>query len=310
MCHMPEQRIRHAAATAQSLLGQLGPLAWALHVVRQAAGAFAVCVDAEPETYVEIRTDETQPARSERKASVVAALRSLRQHRGESRAHLFGSRGYRETINRSIVVYAVAVLESFLDAAARPLWEERAASPRMCPRGCWRDPEWPADALNKIKCLQRNAGVDLRLAGQLYVNTGWLVLVRNAIIHSDGRAQRAGHESSRYGLRGRKAPAPWRRDEGTDGDGRPVPVLVWDEASTTRPDDDWRDRRFSIAVDHFILPRLRDVQAFVEEAADTLCRHSRATNANGDSAQQACAAPAHAAVTEPDGDGAARAEES
>jgi hypothetical protein len=113
--------------------------------------------------------------------------------------------------------------------------------------------------------------VDLRRLCH-YADFGWLVLVRNAIIHSDGRAERAGCDARQYKLLDAKGHAPWRPDKWCDQDGKCQPILVWDDECPVKPSADWKNRSFSIAIDEFILPRLRDAQAFVENAAEQLCK--------------------------------------
>ena len=51
---------------------------------------------------------------------------------------------------------------------------------------------------------------------------------------------------------------------------------MWDEVQGTQPTRaSWRSRTFSIAIDHFILPRLRDAQAFVADAESVLLNAAR-----------------------------------
>jgi len=270
MCSNLVEQIAAAAENARNLLSQLGPLVWALHANQGSVIPMALCVDLEPDVYVAIGTDEPPEQKAKRKDAVVNVLRDLKELREGEHPELFTSPGYRDAINRSIVVYAVAVLERFLDQAAKPMWDKRALGPVVCPRRCHRDPEWPADTLNKTKYLKRDTGIDLRSAKQVYVDTGWLVLVRNAIIHSDARAERAESDARQYKLLRDGGCAPWRSDGWCDQNGICHPILVWDDRWEEKPRADWRSRTFSIPIDDFILPRLRDAQAFVGEAAQKL----------------------------------------
>ena len=79
MCSRLEGEIRCAAANARNLLGQLGPLAWALHVARPLTGSFAAALARDPEGHVEIRTSEIESEREERKRRVVCALQELQR---------------------------------------------------------------------------------------------------------------------------------------------------------------------------------------------------------------------------------------
>jgi len=246
MDEKPAAQIRRAADQAKDLLGQLGPLVWALHVVRQPAGAFAVCVDREPGKYVEIRTSETEIERGQRKQRVVGILHALRLLRSGGDADLLESAGYRAMVNRSIVVYAVAVLEEFLDRVAEVLGH--------------RDDHWPADTLCKLEHLRKEHCIDLRGVNS-YIGTGWLVLVRNAVIHNDGSAPAdVARDAGQYGLKSR-----WGL--GKDGEGRDV--LVWDTENRLSRRC-LAGKRFSLSIDDFVLPRLRDAQAFVAAAQKVL----------------------------------------
>ncbi len=261
--------ITEAAAEARSVLGQLGPLAWALHAGRQPIGALAVCLYRNPGEYAEIRdTEETPERRKQRKQRVVGVLRDLRCNSPRHTGDRFESTGYRETVNRSVVVYAAAVLEQFMDRAGGGLWEACGGQETRCDK-CRRKSGWPADTLNKVSRLMGTpTKVDLR-GEKSYIGAAWLVLVRNAVIHNRGLAIRAGNDARNYSLdpdhEGNNAHR-WRPDAGPRGE----PVLVWDDKKGQAPTDDWKGRTFSISIDHFILPRLRDAQAFVEEAACVL----------------------------------------
>jgi hypothetical protein len=259
-----EEVVTEAAAVARNLLGQLGPLAWALHTRGGAVVPTALCLDFEPGEYVAIRTDEALKKKQERKSKVVGLLRSLKQGRGGRHPELFTSAGYREAINRSIIVYAAAVLEHFLDVAGEPLWIHSD------------DERWPADALTMVcRLAGRPTRIDLRGLSH-YLSTGWLVLVRNAIIHSSGKAERAGCDARQYKLLNTSGCAPWRRDEHCDENGMCHHILVWDESSHEVASDDWQHRAFSVPIDSFILPRLQEAQAFVVHAGEALVQAARA----------------------------------
>ena len=110
MCQTLEEQIRGAATKARNLLSQLGPLVWALHANQGGVIPTALCVDLEPDVYVAIGTDEPPAQKAKRKDGVVKVLCELKGMRGGERPELFTSSGYRDAINRSIVVYAVAAL--------------------------------------------------------------------------------------------------------------------------------------------------------------------------------------------------------
>jgi hypothetical protein len=247
MCENVQEQIQQAAAKAKNLLGQLGPLVWALHSTRGAVVPAALCVEFEPEEYVAIGADESPEDRKKRKDEVVEVLRNLKKGREGEHPGLFTSAAYRATINRSIVVYAVAVLEGFLDEASKPVWKHLRSD---------RTQNWPPDALDKIALLDRLDEHGSRVSNaKHYEEAGWLVLVRNAIIHADGKASSKTRDDAReHGLSPR-----WRYVSGN---------LEWDSCATQQlTGEHWNRVPFSIAIDHFILPRLRDAQEFVGEGA-------------------------------------------
>ena len=109
----PKETIENAAADARNLLGQLGPLVWALHETHVAVVPRAILLSVDPDAFVQIGVPD--PDGVTRKG-VVADLESLRRGISfEGAPRLFKSAGLRDALNRSIVVYAVAALEGFLD---------------------------------------------------------------------------------------------------------------------------------------------------------------------------------------------------
>lgn len=251
-----EAQITCAATKAKNLLGQLGPLVWALHARHQCVGDTAEVIADNPSRHVRVGPGIDDDVREQAVGDIGSLI-----GRASGDKTMYVSARLRDVINRSIVVYAVAVLEEFLDEAAKPIWERRAAGPVVCPRGCRRDPEWPADTLNKIECLRRDMDIDLRSAGKLYINTGWLVLARNAVIHNDGIAPAdIAFDAGRYGLDRR-----WKISK----DREENDILVWDECDPVSRRQ-LAGKRFSIAIDHLVLPRLGDAQAFVLAAGDML----------------------------------------
>ncbi|HUW11587.1 MAG TPA: hypothetical protein VM537_17780 [Anaerolineae bacterium] len=171
MCSNLEETIRATAENAKNLLGQLGPLAWALHSHHTEVGPTAILLSVDPETFVRIRVPD--PCDKIRKG-VVDCLEALR--RGvtlEDAPRLFRSEGLRETINRSIVVYAVAVLEQFLDAAARDVYTRKGGK------------DWKDSFGARVRCLSC-VGIDLYDCDH-YPQAALLALYRHKIVHVDGR---------------------------------------------------------------------------------------------------------------------------
>ena len=274
MCQSLEEQITRAAAKAKNLLGQLGPTVWALHELHACTVGRASEIASDPHSNVHTNrcVDSTGSIRARAICDISALIAGIEQSRSSD---ILSSVGLRDLINRNVVVYAVAVLEQFLDDAGEKLWTDLVGEAQKYSK-CGRKLGWPASALTMTSTLAgKPSCVDLRPLPH-YVNTGWLVLVRNAIIHSDGRAERARSDACQYKLLDAKGHAPWRPDKWCDQDGRCQRILVWDEESPVKPSADWRNRTFSIAIDHFILPRLRDAQAFVKEAAQALL--TRATS--------------------------------
>ncbi len=252
--------IADAAALARSLLGQLGPLVWALHAAGGAVIPAALCLDHEPEEWVAIGTDEPPQRRELRRGEVVKALRELRAGRGTERPELFTSKGYRDAINRSIVVYAVAVVDQFLDDAGREVLSAGGASV-----GSWRD-----SLQSKCKSLC-SAGVSLYGCPH-YAEAAWLALVRHKIVHANAQvdpkllSQVASleKESGRHlGFR-------------LSADGSSV---VWSPSADGGLRECWKCKRISLAVDEVLLPLLRDAQAFVAEVEAALLATPAATGA-------------------------------
>ena len=266
MCRSLHGQITAAAAKAKTLLSQLGPLVWAFHERHQCVGDTAEVIAEDPERNVRVAPGISDEVRQQ----VVTDIDTLVAGAFRDRA-MFSSANLREVINRSIVTYAVAVLEQFLDEAGGPLWTCLGGQTQKCTK-CGQKRGWPASALTMISTLAgKPSCIDLRLLDH-YVNTGWLVLVRNAIIHSNGKAERAGNDARQYKLLCKRGRTPWRRDKSRDQNGTCHPGLVWDEKCGERPSSDWKDRTFSIAIDHFILPRLREAQTFVGEVEQALLK--------------------------------------
>ncbi|MCJ7750236.1 MAG: hypothetical protein MUQ65_03960 [Armatimonadetes bacterium] len=273
MCADFEPQIMSAATKAKSLLGQLGPLAWALHSHHASVAPTAILLSVDPKAFVRIGVSD--PC-GDIKAGAVDCLEALRRRMTrEDAPQLFTSEGLRQAVNRSIVVYAAAVLEQFLDEATEGLRAQLDFPAE----------KWPADSLGKIKSLRRDLCVDLRPTTRSdryahYLGAGWLVLVRNAVIHNDGVAPSdIGCDAGHHGLDRR-----WKIGK----DNEEKDILVWDECDPVSRNQ-LAGKRFSIAIDHFILPRLRDAQAFVEEAACALRRRVRVAEVNtGGSQGGAC----------------------
>jgi hypothetical protein len=272
MCSRLEDQIRCAAANARDLLGQLGPLAWALHVARPLAGAFAVAVDREPEGHVEIRTSETEAERGERKRRVVRALRDLQSLRSDACLDLFESAGYRRAVNRSIVVYAAAVLEQLLAGPVERLWRERGGALPSC-GGRDKQPTWPDSFGSRLRCLA-SAKVDLydRQRCVHYPEAALLALYRHKVVHSDCRMDDR---------------TPRQMDEIQRHSGRPVRFrLSEDQSSVVWASDAgqelcplWVAKRLpiSLAIDEVLLPLLVGAQRFVAEAECVLAEAARAS---------------------------------
>ncbi len=266
MCPSPKDKIKKAATTARNLLGQLGPAVWALHARHYCVGDTAELIAENPNRYVRVGPGISGKVRNQAVKDIGTLIEG-----GSRDRTMFSSTKLREVINRNIVVYAVTVLEQFLDETGKELWETCGGREQRCGECRRYKTRWPADSLGKIAYLDgRRVKAGLRGLDH-YVNTGWLILVRNAIIHSDGKAVRSARDACQYKLnRDRYGNPSYKWKPGKGGDGQPT--LVWDDANGKKPTDDWKERTFSIGIDHFILPRLRDSQAFVEEAARKLCK--------------------------------------
>jgi hypothetical protein len=241
MKQSPEQ-IKDAATTSIDLISQIGPLAWALQSHSCGIVMTAQDVDSNPERTIVIKTDETLERKEERRLKVLGNLAALRNSRSCRRSELFESAGYRDLINRSIVVYAVTQLELFIEKAAKgfPRLEEKTI----------------ADTLCKIQNI-RDLGEILQHIGS-YNDIGWFILVRNAIIHNNGKANKDIREAAKkYKL----CPRWSLRND----------ALVWDDnAPEQLSGASWNEKTFSISINDFVLPRLAAIQGFMKESAEKL----------------------------------------
>lgn len=249
--------IQQAATRAMSLLGQLGPLVWALHVGRQLTGAVALAIHRDPKKYVEVVTAEDLAKREKRKKRVVQLLRELKKHSEEDGTDRYESKGFRETINRTIVVYAVAVLEHFMDQAGERVYVRLGGTQRDWERK--RSFTFMCNGLAE-KCCDVTGSPH-------YPQAALMAQVRHIIVHNDGNIDQKFVDNVQcLGLRFRQS------QDSTS--------IVWDQHGPDAPAQCWKDRPFSIAIDEFLIPMLASTQAFVAEAEDRLvtcaCRAAEA----------------------------------
>ena len=246
MCPGPETRIECAAKTAKNLLGQLGPLAWALHSHRVQVGPTAILLSVDPETFVQIGVRD--PCGSIR-SRVVEDLECLRRGVSlEEAPRLFNSEGLRDAVNRSIVVYAVAVLEQFLDDAGREAYKRRDGD----------ESKWPASFGGMVARLR---GKDVRLCKcDHYPQAGLLALYRHKIVHVDAKVDEklVCQVACLEKATGRQLQFCLSDDESS---------VVWVPCGGEKLCDAWTRKKISLAIDEVVLPLLRDTQAFVAEAA-------------------------------------------
>lgn len=251
MCQNPEEQITAAAAKAKTLLSQLGPLVWALHANQGAVIPTALCVDLEPDACVAIGTDEPPEQQVKRKDAVVKVLRKLKEGRDGKHPELFTSAGYRDAVNRTIVVYAVAVLEQFLDDAGREVYKRRGGD----------ESKWPDSFRARVGCLKR-VGIGLH-DREHYSQAALLALYRHKIVHVDARVDgrlledvaKIENES------GKELRFCLSEDESS---------VVWVSCGGKKLCCAWTCKSISLAIDEVVLPLLSDAQAFVGEAAEKL----------------------------------------
>lgn len=251
-----EDEIKRAAATARELLGQLGPLVWALHANQGTVIPMALCVDLEPDVYVAIGTDEPPEQKAKRKDAIVKVLRELKEVRGGQRPELFTSSGYRGAINRSIVVYAVAVLEQFLDEAGKPAFLQK----------CGKEADWRDSFRSRCKSLCE-VGVSVYCCRH-YAESALLALMRHKIVHVDAKVDKK--LVDQVADVGKQAGRDLQFRLSDDGSS-----VVWMHCGGQKLCACWIDKHISLAIDEVILPLLRKAQAFVGEAEQTLLESLR-----------------------------------
>jgi len=252
MCQSPEEQITAAAAKAKTVLSQLGPLVWALHANQGAVIPTALCVDLEPDVWVAIGTDELPEQRAKRKDAVVEVLRDLKRMRADEHPELFTSSGYRDAINRSIVTYAVAVLEQFLDRAGKPVFLAKGGEEKD-----WRDSFGSrCEALCQV-------GVPLYCCAH-YAESAFLALMRHKIVHVDARVDR--RLVDQVAALGKQAGRGIHFRLSDDGSS-----VVWVQCGGQKLCTCSIGKRLSLAIDEVVLPLLGRAQAFVAEAGQKLC---------------------------------------
>ena len=246
-----KDEIKRAAATAKDLLGQLGPLVWALHECRGSAAARAILLSVDPGAYVEIGVADPWGCIRKR---VVNDLNRLRQGVSFAEApRLFRSKGLRATINRSIVTYAVAVLEQFLDGAGKPVFIARYGK-----KGGWRESFG-------FRCRKLcEVGVSVYCC-QHYAESALLALMRHKIVHVDAKVDKQFLEQ--VACIQKEAERQLRFRLSDDGSS-----VVWMPSGGQELSSCWICKDLSLAIDEVILPLLRDAQAFVGEAEHTLLK--------------------------------------
>ncbi len=255
-----KKTVANAAADAMDLLSQLGPLVWALHAKGGAVVPTALCIDFEPEEYVSIGTNESAKKKKERKDRVVCILNKLKKKRTDEHPALFTSDGYRDAINRSMVVYAAVVLERFLDKAGEPLWQNLGGIVKKC-NACNHKFGWPHSFGGMVDCL-KGMGVSLYDLDH-YPQASLLAIYRHKIVHADARVDdkfledvaKVENESKKKLLFGLS------KDKSS---------VCWISSGGIKLSKDWVNKKISLSIDEVILPLLKDSQAFVAEAAKKL----------------------------------------
>jgi len=240
MCSDLEARITRAAETAKRLLGQLGPLVWALHAGHQCIGDTAQVIAEDPERHVQVAPGISGEVRQQ----AVNDISTLVAGASGDRA-MFSSANLRDVINRSVVVYAVAGIEDFMDEAAEPVYQLLQGKER-----------WPRHLTGMCRLVERQFG-GANKPFPCYHRVSHLAQVRHSIIHNDAKADCDFRSKVvEQGLEFRLAK-----------DGKSV---IWAPGRSECPTQDWDGRPISIAVEAFILPMLRYAQGFIEDADQKL----------------------------------------
>ncbi len=252
---MAEQRVRWlrkgdymsqitcAATKAKNLLGQLGPLVWALHARHHCVGDTAEVIAENPSRHVRVGPGIDDEVREQAVRDITSLI-----GRASGDKAMYVSAGLRDVINRSIVVYAVAGLEEFLDDAGRQVYTGQGGD----------ESKWPVSFGGMVDRL-RSKRVELHRCDH-YPQAALLALYRHKIVHADAKVdeklvcQVAGLEKAtgrqlRFCL----------SDDGSS--------VVWVPCGGEKLCDVWTRKRISLAIDEVVLPLLRDTQAFVAEAA-------------------------------------------
>jgi len=240
MCSDVEARIGCAAKKAKNLLGQLGPLVWALHARHQCVGDAAEVIAKDPERSIQVAPGISDKVRQQ----AVADISTLVAGASGNRAML-SSANLREVINRSVVVYAVAGLEDFMDQAAQPVYRHLKGKKR-----------WPRH-FTGMCCLVEQQFRAINKPFACYREVSHLAQVRHSIIHNDGKVD---HDF-------RDKVAKERLEFRLSDDGNSV---IWAPGCSQSPTQDWDGKPVSIAIECFILPMLRHAQEFVREAERSL----------------------------------------
>ena len=259
-----ESQVHCASQKARNLLGQLGPLVWALHEAHASVVSRAILLSVDPQTYVRIAVCDPGDAR---RNGVVADLESLRRGVSfEEAPRLFKSDGLRDTVNRSVIVYAVAVLEQFLDGAGREVYKREGED----------ESKWPDSFGKRVGCL-RCVGIGLQKC-EHYPQAALLALYRHKIVHVDAQVdeklvcQLAGLDEGT----GRQFQFRLSDDESS---------VVWVRSGGEKLSSLWAGKRLSLAVDEVVLPLLQGAQAFVGEAECAISTHVRRTEVSHDRTQ-------------------------
>ena len=229
-----EAQIRCAADRARNLLGQLGPLVWALHCHHGAVAPTAILLSVDPDEFLGAQSEEIRKR-------AIDDIKALRQGIALGDAPpLFTSEGLRATINRSIVIYAVAILEQFLDEAGKPVYQHLEGKKR-----------WPRHFIGMCSLIEEQF-TSASKPFPRYHEPAHLAQVRHVIIHNDGKVDCDFRTSiDKYSLE-------FRLDHGES--------LVWAPGCRQCPVCDWDGKPVSVAIETFILPMLRHAQEFVGAA--------------------------------------------
>lgn len=256
MCRHLEEQMREATAKAKSILGQLGPLVWALHASHGCVIDEAEGIAKDPERNVCVGPGISEDVRARAVADIKALIAGIPADAAGD--DLLSTRGMREVLNRSIVVYAVAVLEGFLEEAGKELYACRAGNKVIWPDSFGKRCEVLAKKVVRLYCCPH------------YGQAALLALYRHKIVHSDGRLD--GKTPGQVACIDRESGSTlhFRLSDKSDS-------VVWHPTSGTGLCQQWVDGKLaiSLAVDEVILPLVRAAQAFVAEAEGELLKHAK-----------------------------------